>query len=157
MGHVNGWLGALVVFFGFGPSLGVNVFVEPDEELGLGLAVLSGSRAVGPLQLQVGAEAEWDLHDATLVPLDIALVRNQTLAPWLSIYGGVATNLTFERLVRGLEASQTSFGFAAAFRVGASIQTTDWLSLGLDIEYAVPLERDPTPELIVELGPSFSF
>jgi hypothetical protein len=155
---MNGWLSALVMVFGFSsPSLGVNVFIPPDEHLGLGLAELGGSQDIGPLQLQVGAEAEWDLHDAILVPLDVALVRNASPLAWLSFYGGIATNVTVERLVSGLRPSQTQVGFAAALRGGASIQAADWLAFGLDVEYAVPLEADPTPELVVELGPSFSF
>ncbi len=152
---MSGWIETLVVLFSFSGSLGLNGFAPPDRELGLGLASMTSTAQLGSLSLQLSAEAEWDLHDATLMPLDVALVQNVAPLSWLSLYGAVATNVTVER--SGVQTQQTSVGFAAALRAGANAQLTDRLSVGLSLEYAVPIQPSPTPEMIVELGPSFSF
>jgi hypothetical protein len=149
----------LLAFFGLWDTgvITVDAFVEPSAELGIGITTLSVSHALGALQFQLGAEAEWDLHDATLVPIDVALVWSNTPASWLSIHGGVAMGLTVERVVVEAPYPQTSMTFAAALRAGASLTVSERFAVALDVECSFPVTSRPTPDLIIEVGPSFSF
>jgi len=151
MAFMNGWLPSLLLL------LSVDAYVQPSTDLALGITTVSLAHELGHLQLQLSGEAEWDLEDATLVPIDVAVVSSAAPLSWLSVYGGVATNVTIERLVSGSTAPQTTTVLSAALRAGASIEITERFAVALDVECSIPVSSESSPEMLVEFGPSFSF
>lgn len=159
MAFMTGWLPSLVLLLNLSGQtpLSLDAYVPPSGDLGLGIATLYTAHDFGRLQLQLAAEAEWDLQDTTLVPIEVAVVHTTAPMPWLLLYVGVATNVTIERLVSGSAPAQTSFILAAALRAGAAMQVTERFAVAVDFEYAIPVSSQPLPEAMVEVGPSFSF
>ncbi|RLB45760.1 MAG: hypothetical protein DRJ42_29195, partial [Deltaproteobacteria bacterium] len=95
--------------------------------LGFGAASVAHEDRLGWLDLTFAAEAEWELHDDTLVPLDVMAGKNLDVSDWLTAYVGVAACLVVERTGSAIGEDETAIYIGAAARVGAAFTIIGWL------------------------------